>query len=449
MRHPGVFRARGGVPGAGTCKKHQNKEVESMVGTAAMPLAAEPSPVVARNEVPVRESSRGTILLWFAGFLAVSAVLLYLFARSDGWSASLGLSPSVTVVICVVFSLATGWLWLRVAFRYGASLPDAARVGGPIPPRAYELHGLGPVDADRGAAELYIDMVKRAVSNILYQDRPLAFYDHRQQPALAAGFSLARRVSGEDVPTEAQTLIGVRRLENIRACIEQVLADEVPGDLVEAGVFRGGATVFMRAVLKAHGVTDRRVFACDTFTPIAPKRPNWFILPLAQGLGAIPSKWWRRKIFFIIQDHFDEAKSFPYCTDPSEDLVEFVMWHLRNPAAILTAGGSSLEEVQSLFARYGLLDDQVVFLKGFFADTLPTAPLERASVIRLDGDTYESTRDAITQLHPKLSPGGFCIIDDYYAYKDCQRAVDEYRDEHGIDDEIVRVDNMAVCWRKS
>ena len=119
------------------------------------------------------------------------------------------------------------------------------------------------------------------------------------------------------------------------------------------------------------------------------------------------------------------------------------------PAAIPTAGGSGLEEVRSLFARYGLLDEQVVFLQGFFADTLPTAPLSHASVIRLDGDTYESTRDAIMLLYPKLSPGGYCIIDDYYAYQDCRRAVDEYRGTHAITDEIVRIDNLAVYWRKS
>ncbi|HET6426520.1 MAG TPA: TylF/MycF/NovP-related O-methyltransferase, partial [Planctomycetaceae bacterium] len=96
----------------------------------------------------------------------------------------------------------------------------------------------------------------------------------------------------------------------------------------------------------------------------------------------------------------------------------------------------------------GLLDEQVMFLEGFFSDTLPTAPLTNLALIRLDGDLYESTRDSLVPLYPKLSDGGFCIIDDYYAFTDCQRAVDEYRTAHGITAELVRIDKMAVYWRK-
>jgi len=420
-----------------------------MADVTTSPIAEEAVQSTPRGKTCVEEAGGAAIMGWFAVFAAIAVVVIYLWCRTDGWAAAWALSPVWTCIVSVVIALAMVWLWLRVAFRHGASPPQLKGAAAVVSPQEYPAHGLGPVDETAGENELYLDMVKRAVSNILYQDAPLIFYDHSQSPTLAAGFDLSRRVMGEDAPTEAQTMIGIRRLDNISHCVDRVLRDNVPGDLVEAGVFRGGATVFMRAVLKARGVTDRRVFACDTFTPISPKRPNWFVIPIAQGLGAIPSKRWRRWLFFMLQKYLSDATSFPPCEDPAEDMIEFVMWYLRNPAAIPTAGGSSLPEVKSLFARYGLLDDQVVFLQGFFADTLPTAPLQQASVIRLDGDTYESTRDAISLLYPKLSPGGFCIIDDYNAYADCRRAVDEYRNQHGITDEIMPIDNLAVYWRRA
>jgi O-methyltransferase len=214
-------------------------------------------------------------------------------------------------------------------------------------------------------------------------------------------------------------------------------------------VYRGGAAIFMRAVLRAHNVTDRRVVACDTFTPICPPRPHWLLVPLIQAIGSIPSRWWRRKCVLWLQSHQTAQSSFPPFEDPSDGLVDFVMWYLRNPAALPPPEGTSLDSVRSRFAKYGLLDDQVVFLEGFFADTLPAASLEQAAVIRLDGDTYESTRDAISLLYPKLSSGGYCIIDDCHSYHDCERAVHEYRRAHDITEPIQPIDNLAVFWRKS
>jgi len=66
----------------------------------------------------------------------------------------------------------------------------------------------------------------------------------------------------------------------------------------------------------------------------------------------------------------------------------------------------SLERVQDNFRRYGLLDRQVRFLKGWFRDTLPAAPIERLAILRLDGDLYESTIQALGALHGKVSAGG-------------------------------------------
>lgn len=208
-----------------------------------------------------------------------------------------------------------------------------------------------------------------------------------------------KRREGRDWPIMAHTMIGLKRLDNLQFCAETVLRENIPGDFIETGVWRGGASIFMRGVLKAHGVTDRTVWIADSF----------------QGLP--PS----------------DGENYP--ADAGKDWSRFD--YLR----------VSLEQVQENFRRYGLWDDQVKPLVGWFKDTLPTAPIERLAVARLDGDMYESTMDALNALYPKLSPGGFLIVDDY-AIVVCRCAVDDFRAKHGITAPIHHVDWSGVYWRK-
>jgi O-methyltransferase len=90
----------------------------------------------------------------------------------------------------------------------------------------------------------------------------------------------------------------------------------------------------------------------------------------------------------------------------------------------------------------------VVFLKGWFRDTLPTAPIEKVSILRLDGDLYESTMDSLVSLYPKVSSGGYVIVDDYGSTPPSAKAVTDYRTKHGIDEPIVKIDWTGVYWRK-
>jgi O-methyltransferase len=208
------------------------------------------------------------------------------------------------------------------------------------------------------------------------------------------------RLEGRDWPADAETMIGLRRLNNIQYCVEDVLRSRVPGDLIETGVWRGGATIFMRALLKAYGDTDRRVWVADSF----------------HGLP--------------------EPDAANYPEDSQFNLSKYPELSV------------SLEQVKANFARYGLLDDQVRFLVGWFRDTLPSAPIERLAVLRLDGDLYESTMDALRVLYPKLSSGGYVIVDDYGAVPPCKSAVDAYRNEHAISEPLEQVDWSGVFWRK-
>ncbi|MBL7502674.1 TylF/MycF family methyltransferase [Frankia sp. CNm7] len=209
-----------------------------------------------------------------------------------------------------------------------------------------------------------------------------------------------RRQEGQDWPRLAHSMIGVRRMDNLRMCVETVLADGVPGDLIETGVWRGGACIFMRGVLAAHEVTDRTVWVADSFAGLP--KPD---------AGRYPA------------DAHDRH-------------------HTHDVLAV------SMAEVQENFRRFGLLDEQVRFLKGWFRDTLPTAPIERLAVLRLDGDMYESTLDALNGLYDRLSDGGFCVIDDYGLLERCQRAVTDFRAARGITEPLVPIDSSGVYWRK-
>ena len=105
--------------------------------------------------------------------------------------------------------------------------------------------------------------------------------------------------------------------------------------------------------------------------------------------------------------------------------------------------------MESNFRKYDLLDNQVKFLKGWFKDTLHQAPINRLSILRLDGDMYESTMDALTSLYPKLSPGGFVIVDDYYSVNGCKMAVGDYRKSEKITDKMLDIDQGGVFCKKT
>ena len=220
-------------------------------------------------------------------------------------------------------------------------------------------------------------------------------------PESSSSFDFQARIEGRDWPESAFTMIGLARLNNIQYCVEDVILNGVFGDLIEAGVWRGGASIFMRAILKAHGITDKIVWVADSFSGLPPPNPL----------------------------------EYPADCGDTHHTIDL----LRVP----------LEEVQANFAKFDLLDDKVQFLKGWFSETLPAAPISKLSVLRIDADMYESTLDALTSLYPKLSLGGYVIIDDYGVLGPCKAAVDDYRAANDIDDTITTVDRCGVFWKHS
>ncbi len=294
---------------------------------------------------------------------------------------------------------------------------------------------------------LYIDLIKRAVCNLLYRDRPLYAVDEAGEPRFEQEFDLARRLAGTDFPSEAHALIGYRRLTNIEQCIAAVLEDNVAGDLVEAGVYRGGTGILMQAMLKAHGEERRRVVLCDAFLGGTP--PSWRHRLQGRIAASIRSRGWQRRLFHIVQARAAKRLPFPQVAEPSDRLISHVMLYMRRPQALPPPDKTGMDSVKANFAAYGLLDDAVVFVPGFFAETLPAVAIDRVALLHLDADVYESTIAALTCLYPKLAPGGFCVVDDYSILPDCRRAVDEYRSRASVTEPLVAIDRIAVQWRKS
>jgi O-methyltransferase len=195
-------------------------------------------------------------------------------------------------------------------------------------------------------------------------------------------------------------MLSAERLRNVRELTELTLKENIPGNFIETGVWRGGACILMRAMLAAYDVTDRKVFCADSFEGLP--KPN----------------------------------AEKYRADRRDRLFAF------SELAV------SEDQVRKNFARYDLLDDQVVFLKGWFKDTLPKLGGEKFALIRLDGDMYESTMDALTNLYDRLADRGFVIIDDYGGLKNCRQAVHDFLDARALKPEIKKIDDTGVWWRK-
>jgi O-methyltransferase len=196
-------------------------------------------------------------------------------------------------------------------------------------------------------------------------------------------------------------MVGLKRLNNVQECVTDVLRSGVPGDIMETGVWRGGCCIFMKAILASYGDTTRNIWLADSFEGLP--KPDAEHYPVDRG----DVHWTRSEVLAV-----------------------------------------PIETVQENFRRYGLLDDRVRFLKGWFKDTMPTAPIKQLSILRLDGDMYESTFQVLHAVYPKLSVGGYAIIDDY-ALVGCKAAVDDYRKAHGINDPISQVDWSGAYWKRS
>jgi O-methyltransferase len=262
-------------------------------------------------------------------------------------------------------------------------------------------------------SQLYIDLLKKSLTDTLRINREVYFKKENLPSKIAnfflkpLGYGLCKTrfikltdefLEGKNHAPEAETLIGIKRLECIESCVKNIVKNNIEGDLLEAGVWRGGATIFMRGLLDVLNDQNRKIFAADSYEGCPP-----------------PTKQEDMK------DNYYKVK-------------------------LLDVG---LEIVKNNFSRYDLLDDRVVFLKGWFKDTLPNGPFNKLSLIRVDGDMYESTMDALVNTYHKLSKGGYLLVDDYGGIEAARKAVDDFRKQNNITDPIIKVDWTGIYWQKS
>jgi len=212
----------------------------------------------------------------------------------------------------------------------------------------------------------------------------------------AIPFDEQKRNLGLDWAASTETMIGMQRLTHLQDCVETVLAEDIPGDLIECGAWCGGACILMCAVLAAYGDEERCAWLADSFEGVPPHDPE----------------------------------NYPADKDLRLDLASDVL-------AIPESA------VKNNFKRHGLLDDRVRFHPGWFKDTLPDAPIDRIALLRLDGDLYESTVQTLDALYPRLSAGGFRIIDYCHPIDACRQAVTDYRQRNSISAGIIDIDGRV------
>lgn len=251
-----------------------------------------------------------------------------------------------------------------------------------------------PAALNRRSQKNYLDLMQRCLTGVIYEDAPMPVLGQKSyDPEL--------REYGWDWPSKAHTMIGLKRLANVRMLVERIIADRIPGDLIETGVWRGGACIMMRAVLEAYQVKSRRVWLADSFEGLPAPSPN--IYPADAG------------------EKFHEYQELSV----------------------------SVEKVKANFQKYGLLDESVVFIKGWFKDTLINVPIEKLALLRLDGDLYESTIIPLETLYDKVSKGGYVIVDDYHVVQGCKQAVHDFFQARGIQPELIEIDGVGVYWAKN
>lgn len=260
---------------------------------------------------------------------------------------------------------------------------------------ARDPHARGPAPDPEALRTAYLDLLKLCLCDLAATTTGSvgAMPDGTVMSRELRGDARRLRAAGMDWPLAGMTMVGLGRLDDLQACVETAAADGVAGDLIEAGAWRGGASMLMRATLDTLG-DERTVWVADSF----------------QGFAA--------------------------ADDGSVDLSAFDFLAV------------SLEEVRESFDRLGL-EQGVRFVPGYFEDTLPGLADRSWAVVRLDGDTYEATRHALRSLYPGLAVGGYLVVDDYGSFEGCREAVDEFRSEHGITEPLETVDFTCSRWRRT
>lgn len=194
-----------------------------------------------------------------------------------------------------------------------------------------------------------------------------------------------------------------------------LMSVNLPGDFVETGVYYGSTFMLMAKVVQKFN-RGQRLWAADSFAGLPNEDPRETARDMVPGTAGTASR-----------------SGHPGDYAASREVFE----------SNLEANGLGNSTT----------NPQIQVLQGFFNETLPSAPIQQIAFLRLDGDIYVSTMDALTSLYDKVSPGGYVYVDDYGSYMGCHHAVDDFRSQHGITDAMYQVSEGgaqfdAVWWKK-
>ena len=188
-----------------------------------------------------------------------------------------------------------------------------------------------------------------------------------------------------------RTMTSSEKLFALISAVRYVVEHDIPGDLVECGVWRGGSMQAAAMALLQAGSTARDLYLFDTYEGMPP-----------------PSDIDRRR---------DGRTAAELLASADRTAPVWAVAHV--------------DDVREGMAAVGYPDDRVHYVRGMVEDTVPTRAPQTISILRLDTDWYASTRHELTHLYPRLSSGGVLIIDDYGYWQGSRRAVEEFLAETG------------------
>jgi len=201
------------------------------------------------------------------------------------------------------------------------------------------------------------------------------------------------------------TMTSPERIYALYNAMQYILKHNIPGSLVECGVWKGGNPVLMATMLREAGVTDRKIYLYDTF----------------EGMSEPTAV-----------DKNSRGKDARQMMDAADKSNASSVWCY-----------SQIDEVKQNVLKTGYPEKNLVFVKGKVEDTLPGTLPEAIALLRLDTDWYESTLHELRHLYPLLVSKGVLIIDDYGYWEGCRKAVDEYFAEAQSPAMLQRIDGTG------
>ncbi|CEP03021.1 Macrocin-O-methyltransferase (TylF) [Plasmodiophora brassicae] len=326
----------------------------------------------------------------------------------------------------------------------------------PVAPAATQTSPPPPTPATDLQAEIarqrsnYLALLRHALTNTIYEDEPLVVFDctDRTNFVSVGKYNIRVRESGLDLPSLAHCRSGGMRLQALHQCVEKVLGGNVPGDLIDVGVWRGGEAIYLRGVLNAYNCHDRTVFAVGTFR--GPISIPTMLKRTLQFFCSIVPMIWVVNVLSVLTRLIPKAAPFPTVAEPGRNGRQHQAWlqfRLANPDVLeRSTVGTDIVSVKNAFKRYDLLDPLVECIQGDLKVTLSHLHGRNLSLIRLgSGISDADSTQALSHLYPRLSSGGFVIVDDYAG---AMASIDRFRDERQVRDPIVWIDHQCAIWRK-